>query len=137
VAPGKRSTPPWEERSPFEVDDVAATAVVEVPRQAAEASAGETVYVPSQRLSAGAAAVAPEVRHLDDGRLALLVYSTLELLVAGCGKAQPWMAVRLERPGSVDELARLAGAEVVLRDVEVPVGLRHIGGEQGGKGARS
>ena len=44
----------------------------------------------------------------------MLAYSALDFLVAGCGEAQPWVAVPTER---VTELQRLSGAETVLWDV--------------------
>lgn len=76
---------------------------------------GEPVaYVPSQRGSLSDEQVALELRHTVDGRLAMLAYSSLDFLVAGCGEAQPWVAVPAER---VTELQRLSGAETVLWDV--------------------
>ncbi|MGH3391092.1 MAG: SAV_915 family protein [Actinomadura sp.] len=107
------------------------------PSPAGTAPPGELVYVPAQRFSPGTDELSPETRHLDDGRQALLIYSTLELLMAGCGKAQPWVAIRLAGPDALARLARLARADVVLRDVEVPAEVRRTGGKNtGGKDVR-
>ncbi|MGH3390173.1 MAG: SAV_915 family protein [Actinomadura sp.] len=109
-------------------DPAAPTVVGRKQAQAAEIAAlsGEDVFVPSGRFAPGADAAVPEVRRLDDGRVALLVYSSLELLVSGCGQAQPWIRIRLAGPKALDELARLAGVDLVLWDVEVPEGVRHM-----------
>jgi hypothetical protein len=144
VSPEKSSRPPWEERSPFEIDDPGTSAVLGARPSAptaADAPAAEVVCVPAQPFSPDADAVLPQVGHLDDGRTALLVYSSLRLLVAGCGKSQPWVAVRLESADALNELARLAGADVILRDVDLPTEARHTGldtgSEKSGKDARS
>lgn len=110
---------PWQEPSPWVAYDPAAPAVI-------AAFSGEDVFVPSGRFAPGADVAVPEVRRLGDGRMALLVYSSLELLVSGCGRAQPWIRIRLAGPESLDQLARLADADVVLRDVEIPKDLRHM-----------
>lgn len=80
------------------------------------------VYVASQPLTAQDAEATLEMRETDDGQLAVMVYSSLETLVAGAGKHQPWIAVPRER---VDELVRLSGADGVLLDTVIPAGLRH------------
>jgi len=53
----------------------------------------EWVYVPSQPVSGGSGRAELELRRRQDGQLALLAYTSLELLVAGCGEQQPWIAV--------------------------------------------
>lgn len=53
------------------------------------------------------------LRHLEDGNLAMLVYSSLELLTAGCGEGQPWMGFRAH---ALHDLQHAAGASVVLWD---------------------
>nr|WP_297537470.1 SAV_915 family protein [Amycolatopsis sp.] len=50
---------------------------------------------------------------MEDGRMAALAYSTLELLVAGCGPDQAWIAAPVEE---LENLKPLAGF-----DVKVPV----------------
>lgn len=78
------------------------------------------VYIASQPLANPDATL--EMRETDDGQLAVMVYSSLETLVAGAGPQQPWIAVSRER---VDELVRLSGADGVLLDTVIPPGLRH------------
>lgn len=71
-------------------------------------------YVPSRRATAGDEDVTLELRTTEDGELAMLVFSSLDLLVAGCGEAQPWVAIPWER---VEIVMHLSGAEAVLWDV--------------------
>lgn len=80
------------------------------------------MYVASQRLTTHDAEATLELRETDDGQLAVMVYSSLEALVAGAGQHQPWIAVPRER---VDGLVRLSGADGVLLDTVIPAGLRH------------
>lgn len=80
------------------------------------------VYIASQPLANPDADATLEMRETDDGQLAVMVYSSLETLVAGAGPQQPWIAVSRER---VDELVRLSGADGVLLDTVIPPGLRH------------
>lgn len=80
-------------------------------------------FVPSQRASLSDGEVTLELRQTEEGLLAMLAFSSLELLVSGCGHAQPWVAVPMER---VEELQRQCGAEVVLWDVAIPPDLRHF-----------
>lgn len=82
----------------------------------------EAAFVPSQRLRDGDAEVTLELRQTEDGQLAMLAYSSLELLVDGCGQAQPWVAVPTDR---VDGLASQGGAETVLWDVGLTPEQRH------------
>ncbi|MGH3327467.1 MAG: SAV_915 family protein [Streptomycetales bacterium] len=86
------------------------------------------VYVPSRRVQSGDEQAQLELRTLDDGRLAVLAFSSLDRLTAGCGPDQPWVLLRSEvlaglQPG--------VGFDVVLVDVPLPPDLRH-GGERGG-----
>ncbi|HEX6469899.1 MAG TPA: SAV_915 family protein [Streptosporangiaceae bacterium] len=135
---------PWEGASPWLSDDQAAAPAVigshpsslsENPAGAAQARAdvrppdpvAPIAYIPSARFRPGDASVRFEVRPLDDGRSALLVYSSLELLVAGCGQAQPWVAVRPADPDGLEGLARRCGADVALWDVNLPADGRHAG----------
>lgn len=80
------------------------------------------VYVASQPLAGADAEATLEMRETDDGQLAVMVYSSLETLVAGAGAQQPWIAVPRER---VPELVRLSGADGVLLDTVIRPGLRH------------
>jgi hypothetical protein len=81
-----------------------------------------SVFLPAQRVPAGAEDAVIEIRGLVDGRIALFVYSTLGALVAGCGPDQPWVAVDASQ---VDAVQRAAGADLVVWDVPLPVELRH------------
>lgn len=51
------------------------------------------VFVPCRRLLGPGDQVRPELRRLADGRLALLAYTSLADLVAGCGRHQSWVLV--------------------------------------------
>jgi hypothetical protein len=79
------------------------------------------VFLPQRSADSGDAELAVEVRALDDGRTALLAYNSLAALVEGCGKAQPWAAVK---PEAVDRLVADSPIDVVLWDVSLPVRLR-------------
>jgi hypothetical protein len=75
------------------------------------------IYVATRRPPEGAAVVYLELRRLDDGRLALMAYSSLDLLVECCGRDQAW--VRLV----TDELPQVrdyADFDVVALDAMVP-----------------
>lgn len=83
-----------------------------------------TVVVPLHGPPADGEAVC-ELRTLTDDRLALPVYASVEELITCCGRAQPWMAVLVER---LDELVEATGAEVVVQGLELPAQLRHAEG---------
>lgn len=82
----------------------------------------QVAYLPSQRLRAEDVEAVLELRRTVDGELGLLAYSTSDLLVAGCGPGQPWIAVPLDRVG---DLVGLSGADVVVWDAGLPEGSRH------------
>lgn len=73
----------------------------------------DSAFIPSRRVRRGETEATLELRRTEGGELAMLAYSSLELLVDGCGAEQPWIAVPGER---LDELLRLSGAQVVLWD---------------------
>jgi hypothetical protein len=54
---------------------------------------------------------------MQDGRLAVLAYTSLDLLVAGCGQHQGWMSAPAEQ---LTALQPLAGFDVIALDVELP-----------------
>lgn len=87
----------------------------------------QQVYISSQRLGPGAEEVNLELRPMQDGRLALLAYSSLDLLIAGCGEHQPWIAVPVNR---VHDCQQQSGADVVLWDLELPEEMRHAPEEE-------
>ncbi|WP_407650865.1 SAV_915 family protein [Actinoplanes lobatus] len=61
------------------------------------------------------------MHHTEDGRLALLVYSSLELLVDCCGTGQPWTQIPVT---DLDRIQALTGFELVLIDARIPQQLR-------------
>ncbi|WP_338601547.1 SAV_915 family protein [Saccharopolyspora sp. SCSIO 74807] len=77
----------------------------------------ETVYLPSERVTDRNAEVTLELRATGQGQIAMLAFTSLEELVAGCGNAQPWVSVRGHQ---VDELRSLSGADVVVWDSALP-----------------
>lgn len=83
------------------------------------------LHLPARRPDPDAPEVELELRRLENGQLALLAFSDLDRLVAGCGPAQPWVGVPADR---IDEVQQQASADVVLLDVPLPDALRH-GGE--------
>lgn len=64
------------------------------------------------------------LRDLEDGRRALLVYSSLERLVAGCGDEQPWISIRAE---ALPEFESLAEPDVLLWDAVLAPEIRQYG----------
>ncbi|WP_169515725.1 SAV_915 family protein [Amycolatopsis nigrescens] len=64
------------------------------------------------------------LRELEDGGRAMLVYSSLDLLAAGCGEQQPWMGFRAH---ALHDLQHAAGASVVLWDPLVDPVVRQYG----------
>jgi hypothetical protein len=65
----------------------------------------------------------PELRRLEDGRLALPAYSALDRLVDGCGEAQPWVLVPVD---AVEVVCTSSDCDVVLLDVPLPTELRRV-----------
>lgn len=63
-----------------------------------------------------------ELRHTDQGELAVLAYGSLDALVDGCGPAQPWICLPAER---LDELVGRSGADGVLWEPELSEEQRH------------
>lgn len=97
--------------------------VLDMAEDAAPSADNENiVYVASQPLRRGETEATLEMRETDDGQVAVMVYSSLETLVAGAGPTQPWIAVPRER---VEELVRRSGASGVLLDTVIPPGVRH------------
>lgn len=85
--------------------------------EAIESAVGaEVVFVPADVANTSNTAQL-QLRHMEDGRLAILAYTSLELLVAGCGSAQPWVAVPV---GELETLKPMAGFDVIALDVDLP-----------------
>jgi hypothetical protein len=83
------------------------------------------VYVPC------APAQAPEDLTIDlrptrDGRLALLVYSAMDRLIAHCGPAQPFTVLRTE---DLEQVRLATGFELILLDLDIPEQLRRTGAD--------
>ncbi|HEU0090156.1 MAG TPA: SAV_915 family protein [Pseudonocardiaceae bacterium] len=85
------------------------------------------VFVPSQPFRPGDAEVKLELQPMPGGRLALMAYSTRDLLDWGCGPYQPWVAVPA---GLLDDARQQAGAHTIVLDTPLPVRLRHSSGEK-------
>jgi len=83
------------------------------------------VYVPSQRFRPGDAEAKLELQPMPGDRLALMAYSSLDLLTWGCGPHQPWVSIPA---GLLDEVRLQAGAHTIMLDTPLPVRLRHGGG---------
>lgn len=76
------------------------------------------VYAPSEQVDG---ALKPDtrvqLRYLEDGQLALPLFSSLDELVADCGEGQPWVAIAAER---VEEFRQIVGADVAVLDPSIP-----------------
>ena len=69
------------------------------------------VYVPSRPVQAGQYTVELELQPDRRGRPVLLAYTTPELLRAGCGEHQPWVAIQVD---DLPEVIEESGAHGVL-----------------------
>lgn len=85
-----------------------------------------SVFVPSQRFRPGDAEAKLELQPMPGERLALMVYSSRDLLDWGCGPHQPWVSIPA---GLLDEVRQQAGAHTIVLDTPLPVRLRHGEGE--------
>lgn len=75
------------------------------------------VYVPCSPLDPSSDNLVIDLRPTRDGRLALLVYSSLDRLVHCCGEKQPWVVM----PTANLEKVRLeTNFELMLLDVVIP-----------------
>lgn len=86
------------------------------------------VYVPCTPAQAGTeqrdSEMTIELRQTRDGRLALLVYSAMDRLIAHCGPAQPWTVLASE---DLERVRLATGFELVLLDLDIPEELRYSG----------
>jgi hypothetical protein len=90
------------------------------------------VYLPVAHVPDDATEGQAELRRLDDGRLAVMAYTSLDRLIDCCGEQQPWLLVRV---AALSELRTQSGYAVVALDVPLPEELRHGGtGEVGPHG---
>jgi hypothetical protein len=67
-----------------------------------------------------------DLRQTRDGRLALLVYSALDRLVACCGEDQPWTVLPSQ---NLEQIRLETGFELVFLDLEIPEEFRRAAGE--------
>lgn len=74
-------------------------------------------YVPCERVLRGDTEVTVELRRLQDGRTAVLAYTSLDALVESCGDLQPWVSLPSDE---VHEIQQRSGAEVLLWDAALP-----------------
>ncbi|MDG3009193.1 SseB family protein [Rhodococcus sp. D2-41] len=81
------------------------------------AGSDAAVFVPAEPIGEGDAQARVQMRTLSDGRLALLAYTSLPLLVAGCGSDQGWMGIP---QAWVESLRVQVGAEGIAYDVALP-----------------
>ncbi len=82
-----------------------------------DGTTGELIYLPSARVRQGDDEATVELRRLEDGRLVVLAYTSLEALVEGCGERQPWLSVRSEY---LEQIVSGSGATEVLRNAMLP-----------------
>lgn len=74
------------------------------------------LYVPCESFVAGES-VDVAFRRTLDGRIALLVYTALDRLLACCGDGQPWFLMETDR---LDELDEHFAYDVIFVDMEIP-----------------
>ena len=132
AGPAADPTPPAGERRLRFVDCLPMSGIPESGTVDAERLGGvadpahtfpPVVYVPCAPAQTGDE-LTIDLRVTRDGRLALLVYSAMDRLIAHCGASQPW-TVMLTRDL---ESARVAtGFELVLLDLDIPEELRRTG----------
>jgi hypothetical protein len=84
------------------------------------------VFIPTEPVVEGQP-VTPQLRSMDDGGTALLAYTSLHLLVAGCGPQQAWISAPVEQ---LETLQSLVGFDVVAVDVELSEDMRVEGSGQ-------
>lgn len=75
------------------------------------------VYVPCAPLEVDAEQFSVDLRQTRDGRLALLVYSALDRLIACCGEQQAWAVLAT---AELDQLQQRTDFQLIFLDVEIP-----------------
>lgn len=86
------------------------------------------LYAPSRPFRAGDEQAMLELQPIVGEQMALPVFSSPELLIAGCGQHQPWVSFPEHR---LDEVRRSTGADVVFKDKALPEHVRHPPPESG------
>lgn len=82
------------------------------------------LYIPTAAPLRGEDEVSLVLRELDTDQLAILVFTSREMLLRGCGNEQPWIGVK---PEALHELQHLSEADVVLWDVVLDPAVRQFG----------
>ncbi len=82
-----------------------------------ESSLAGMVFVPAEPIPVGTQQAKLQLRRMQDGRLAVLAFTSLDLLVAGCGPHQGWMAAPVEQ---LENLQPLVGFDVIALNVDLP-----------------
>lgn len=75
-------------------------------------------FVPTRPVLGPSDRVWPQLRRTTDGRLALLTYTSLAALLAGCGRDQPWVLVPVDW---FDRCQAECRFDLVAVNVAVPV----------------
>ncbi|MGH3914375.1 MAG: SAV_915 family protein [Pseudonocardiaceae bacterium] len=83
------------------------------------------VFVPSRPFRPGDAQAKLELQPMPGDRLALMAYSSRDLLCWGCGPYQPWVSIPA---GLLDEARQQAGAHTIALDTPLPGRLRRTAG---------
>lgn len=126
--PSRKRTPPSRQRppaqthtAPGETPSTSPTAATARSTSTGANGSSETyrdmVFVPSEPVDARTGQARLQLRRVRDGRLALLAYTSLDLLVAGCGESQGWIAAPVEQ---LEQLQPMAGFDVIALDVDLP-----------------
>jgi hypothetical protein len=82
------------------------------------------LFIPTATPLRGEDEVGLVLRELDTDHLAILVFTSPEMLLRGCGNEQPWIGVK---PEALHELQHLSGADVALWDVVLDPAVRQFG----------
>ena len=68
-----------------------------------------------------------DLRATRDGRLALLVYSAMDRLIAHCGPHQPWTVMLTK---DLEQVRLATGVELILLDLDIPMEQRRTAGDR-------
>lgn len=112
------------EEDPDDADDAPAATTAEPAPSASSPDEFTAVYVPTTSTAPDEGRAELALRYTTNGELALLVYSSLDVLVQCCGEHQPWIAVPTTH---VSGIATTAEAEAVLVDTAIPQQHWHTG----------
>ncbi|MGH3720727.1 MAG: SAV_915 family protein [Pseudonocardiaceae bacterium] len=91
----------------------------------------EWVYIPAQVMAGVGDRAELELRRMRDGGVALLAYTSLELLVVGCGERQPWIAIPVPELEQAQHSARF---DLIAVNVLLPPEMRHTDAVHVGSG---